>query len=54
VDNVLEDVHIDMFQLYINIDHAENQSIPRKDNKRGKQAEQKEKPAGLDIFAINI
>jgi hypothetical protein len=45
VDNVPEDVQMNMYLLYINIDHAENLSIPiNKTITGGKQAEQKEKP----------
>jgi len=46
VDNVVEDVHMDMYLLYVNIDHAENLNIPKnKTITRGKQAEQEKKPA---------
>jgi len=45
VDNVLEDVQVDMYQLYINIDHAENlKKTKKKKITRGKQAEKEKKP----------
>jgi hypothetical protein len=52
VDNALVDVQVDMYQHYINIDHAENLSIPtNKTITRGKQAVKKESQStGLNMI----